>query len=43
MEENTIAAISTAYGMAAMGVVRVSGTKAIEIADKVFKSISGKT
>lgn len=43
MEENTIAAISTAYGMAAMGVVRVSGTKAIEIVDKVFKSISGKT
>lgn len=43
MEENTIAAISTAFGMAAVGVVRISGERAIEIADKVFKSISGKT
>lgn len=43
MEENTIAAISTAFGMAAVGVVRISGEYAIEIADKVFKSFSGKT
>ncbi|MGO4988598.1 tRNA uridine-5-carboxymethylaminomethyl(34) synthesis GTPase MnmE [Gallicola sp. Sow4_E12] len=35
--EKTIAAISTATGEAGIGIVRMSGEKAFEIADKVFK------
>ncbi len=42
METETIAAISTSAGMAAVGVVRVSGKEAINIADKIFKSINNK-
>ncbi|RKD31376.1 tRNA uridine-5-carboxymethylaminomethyl(34) synthesis GTPase MnmE [Thermohalobacter berrensis] len=34
---DTIAAIATAPGEAGIGIVRISGNKAIEIADKVFK------
>jgi len=39
---NTIAAIATAQASAGIGIVRISGQKAIEIADKVFVSASGK-
>lgn len=39
----TIAAISTAMGTGGIGVIRISGDRAIEIADKVFKSIDGRT
>ncbi len=39
---NTIAAIATAQAAAGIGIVRISGPKAIEIADKVFVSASGK-
>ncbi len=35
----TIAAIATAQGSGGIGIVRISGEKAIEISDKVFKSI----
>ncbi len=42
MMTETIAAISTASGMAAVGMIRISGTDATVIADRVFKSISGK-
>lgn len=42
MSEATIAAISTAQGVGGIGIVRISGENAIEIADKVFKGISGK-
>ncbi len=40
---DTITAISTANGAGGIGVIRISGEKAIIIADRVFKSISGKT
>ncbi|MGN0468009.1 MAG: tRNA uridine-5-carboxymethylaminomethyl(34) synthesis GTPase MnmE [Acutalibacteraceae bacterium] len=38
----TIAAISTPQNTGAVGMIRISGDEAIEIADKVFKSKSGK-
>ena len=38
----TIAAISTAQGEGGIGVIRISGDRAIEIADNVFKNINGK-
>ncbi len=38
----TVAAIATASGQGALGVIRISGDKAIEIADKVFYPFSGK-
>lgn len=38
----TVAAIATASGQSALGVIRISGEKAIEIADKVFFPFSGK-
>ena len=42
MENTTIAAISTAYGEAGIGIVRMSGPDALEILKKVFFSKSGK-
>ena len=50
-QEETISAISTAMGNAGIGIVRMSGEKAIDIADKIFfainrqplKNISAKT
>ncbi len=43
MVAETIAAIATAYGGAAgIGIVRISGEEAAEIAERVFKSKSGK-
>lgn len=38
----TIAAVSTPSGEGGIGIVRISGDKAIGIADKVFKSANGK-
>lgn len=38
MAENTIAAVATAPGEAGIGIVRISGSKAISIADALFKS-----
>ena len=35
---NTIAAISTAMGAGGIGIIRISGDEAIEVADRVFKS-----
>ena len=40
---DTITAISTANGAGGIGVIRISGEEAIIIADRIFKSISGKT
>lgn len=40
---DTIAAISTAQGAGGIGVIRISGKQAIQIADAVFRPISGKT
>ncbi len=42
MSEKTITAISTAQGEGGIGVIRISGDKAFEIADKVFKSVNNK-
>ncbi len=42
MHNSTIAAISTAQGLGGIGVIRISGEKAIEIADKIFKAFSNK-
>lgn len=42
MNERTVAAISTAQGEGGIGVVRISGDNSIEIADKIFKSVSDK-
>lgn len=40
--DDTITAIATAPGEAGIGIVRISGEKAIEIIDKIFKSKKGK-
>lgn len=40
--EQTIAAISTANGVGGMGVIRISGERACEVVQKVFRSVSGK-
>ncbi len=42
MNEYTIAAISTAQGQGGIGVIRISGNDAINIADSVFVSVSGR-
>ena len=36
MKDTTIAAISTAYGEAGIGIVRMSGPDSLEILKKVF-------
>lgn len=38
MNDKTIAAISTPQGVGGIAVIRISGEKAIEIADKIFRS-----
>ena len=42
VEFDTIAAISTPMGEGAIAIVRLSGDEAIEIADRIFRSPSGK-
>ena len=42
IDNTTIAAISTAHGIGAIAVVRLSGDKAVDICDNVFLSPSGK-
>jgi tRNA modification GTPase len=41
--DDTIVALSTARGRAAIGIVRMSGPKSIPIADTIFRSIAGET
>ncbi len=41
-QEDTIAAVATAVGEGGIGIVRVSGSKALAIADKLFCSFAGK-
>lgn len=41
-KRDTIAAIATPYGESAIGIVRLSGDKTLEILKKIFKSPSGK-
>ncbi|MGL6105680.1 tRNA uridine-5-carboxymethylaminomethyl(34) synthesis GTPase MnmE [Romboutsia sp.] len=40
--DDTVAAIATAPGEGGIGIIRISGEKALEVAEKVFKSKSGK-
>lgn len=42
MSERTIAAIATPLNEGSIGVIRISGEEAFNIADKVFYSVSGK-
>ena len=42
MAQRTIAAIATPLGEGSIGVIRISGENAITVADRVFKSVSGK-
>lgn len=42
MPEDTIAAIATAIGEGGIGIVRLSGPKALAIADKLFKAASAR-
>ncbi len=43
MAEKTIAAISTPSGEGGIGIIRISGERSAEIADRVFRNINGKT
>lgn len=40
---DTIAAVSTPVASGGIGVIRISGDNAIDIADKIFKGVSGKS
>ncbi len=42
MAEETISAITTALGEGAVGIVRISGNNALAIAERLFRSASGK-
>ena len=42
MDNTTIAAISTAYGEAGIGIVRMSGPDSLDVLRKVFFSKTGK-
>ena len=42
MQADTIAAIATAPGEAGVGMLRISGARAIEVTDAVFRAASGK-
>lgn len=42
MTKDTIAAISTPSGEGGIGIIRISGSSAVSIADGIFKSVSGK-
>ena len=43
MNERTIAAIATPNAPGGIGIIRISGGNAIEIADRVFKAKSGRS
>lgn len=43
MMNNTIAAVSTAYGKGGIAVIRISGDGAVAVADKMIKLKNGKT
>ncbi len=42
MNTDTIAAIATALSDSGIGIIRISGEKAVEIGDSVFRTVSGK-
>ncbi|MDI3548527.1 MAG: tRNA modification GTPase [Halanaerobiales bacterium] len=43
LKEDTIAAISTSFGAAGIGKIRISGPKALEVADRIFQGVSRKS
>lgn len=43
MTSDTIAAVSTANVLAAIGIIRISGPRALTVADRVFRPINGKS
>ena len=40
--DDTIAAIATAPGEGGIGIIRISGSKSLQVAEEIFKSVSGK-
>lgn len=42
MAEDTISAVTTALGEGAVGIVRISGPKALAVGETLFKAASGK-
>ena len=42
MEQDTIAAISTAVSNSGIGIIRISGKDAVAVADRVYRSKGGK-
>ena len=40
--ESTIAAISTAMSASGIGIVRISGSEALEVISKIYRSKNGK-
>ena len=42
MKTDTIAAIATALSESGIGIIRISGEEAIETADRIFRTKSGK-
>ncbi len=40
-DKSTIAAISTPMGTGGVGIIRISGEKALDVSDKIFKAFSG--
>ena len=41
-QEETISAVCTALGEGAIGIIRVSGEKALAVGEQIFKAASGK-
>lgn len=41
-QEETISAVCTALGEGAIGIIRVSGEKALAVGEQIFKAVSGK-
>ena len=42
IHDDTISAVATALGDGGIGIIRISGNKAIEIANNIFPGINGK-
>lgn len=42
MSEDTISAVATALGEGAVGIIRISGTKALSVGEGLFKAASGR-
>ena len=40
--DDTIAAIATAPGEGGIGIIRISGSNSLKVAEEIFKAVSGK-